>query len=111
MALINCEYHNQENVVFTSPYISDCVLNDLEVLENIFCVKLYIEVLDEWAHFWADSKFLLKHKLAIPEEDRSTIIIDKNFNEEEAFDIYSSTIPICKKCYTDFLSLRKIPPC
>ncbi|WP_208175787.1 hypothetical protein [Hymenobacter negativus] len=104
--MVNCDKHGLQDIVFTSPYIQKLILADERVQEEIFPVKMYIEVLDTHAYFWSNLQFI--NELGFSCETAPSALSLDNLGEEASFEAYAQTIPVCQACHAAFLQANNL---
>jgi hypothetical protein len=81
-------------------YLQKCIINNQPVVKKIIPVKLFINVLNLWFYFWADSDILIKNKIPISSD---TKFIEVSLGDEErSFELFSDMLPVCQECYKEF---------
>ena len=104
--MIQCGKHGLQNIVFTSPYIQQLILADETVQEEIFPVKIYIDVLDTYAYFWSNLQFV--NELGLNYETVPQALALDDLGEDASFEAYAQTVPVCQACHAEFLQRNNL---
>jgi hypothetical protein len=98
--MIQCDKHGLQEIVFTSPFIQNLILNEKKVNEDIFPVKMYLEIFDRYVYFWSNLKFI-RQLGVLCNTSPKYVLLDK-LGEEKSFEMYNNTVPVCRICYEAF---------
>lgn len=99
--MIQCGKHGLQEIEFTSPYIQGLILSNGTVDEEVFPVRIYLEILDKYAYFWSNLQFI--NDIGFHCESTPKSLSLDSIGEEESFEVYAKTVPVCGKCHAEFL--------
>ena len=102
MAMIECGKHGLQHVAFTSTYVHSLVLTRKPIDEEVFPVKIYLDVFDGYAHCWSTLRLI--NDLGVSYRTEAGFIVIDGLGEEKSLEVYDSAAPapVCIVCYKEF---------
>lgn len=104
--IIECPKHGLQHASYTCPLVHNLILNDKPLQEELFAVKLHVDVLEADAVFWSDKSFL--ESLNVPYRQQRHSILIAGLGEESSFDAFAQIVGTCAGCYEEFLQRNKL---
>jgi hypothetical protein len=105
MAVILCNKHGRQYCVFASPYFVSLIETATKPKKKLLAVKL--ELMGEPGFFWCDEDFAMSLPTQANGIDRTSEQMHVR-DEEIAFDVFSKLMPVCVKCYEEYLEQNRL---
>lgn len=99
--MFECTKHGMQAAAYTSPLVHRSIIHDTPILEDLFAVKIYIDLYERYVYFWSEQSFI--KEINVPYLSRNKSILIEGLGEEKSFEASLGLKGICVECYNDFL--------
>lgn len=104
--MIVCSKHGMQNADYTCPLIHRSIIENLAVKEELFAVRMYVDLLEKNFEFWSDYDFV--KSLDMLHERKGSSILMEDLSDEKYGDVFGRIKGVCKKCYAEFLAKNNL---